>query len=133
MRHLGLVRALVTKQVVAKALLTEMVLRVCKNLIRRQMRKRMLELQIPCDGPFINVALTFMNLIGTCALVMRYLLNAKWHAVGAEDVEASLHFWETIKKSVVKKFKSVALHHEEEDADYCLRDGTFTDVVSSSL
>jgi len=66
MRFLGRVRAELIQQKqlkLNKELLQEMVVRVLKNMARRQMRKRMLELTTPRDGPFINIIVVFMNLI----------------------------------------------------------------------
>jgi hypothetical protein len=71
MRHLGLVRSALAgltgtgKEEVMQLMLREMVVRVCKNLIRRQMRQRMLKLRYSRDEPFKEIVVGFLNLIGT--------------------------------------------------------------------
>jgi hypothetical protein len=71
MRHMGLVRSALSgltgtgKDEVMQLMLREMVVRVCKNLIRRQMRQRMLKLRYSRDEPFKEIIVGFLNLIGT--------------------------------------------------------------------
>lgn len=70
MRHLGKVRKILLQTptaalVLSKMILTEMVMRVCKSILNKEMRQRMLELSLPRDRPFINVILSIYNLIST--------------------------------------------------------------------
>lgn len=71
MRHIGLVRKALSeltgagKDDVMQILLREMVLRVCKNLLRRQMRQRMLKLRYSRDEPFKEIVVGFLNLLGS--------------------------------------------------------------------
>lgn len=70
-RHLGLVRSALLKlegtgrDDVMQLLLREMILRVVKNFMRRQMRQRMVQILYPRDEPFKQIVVGILNLIGT--------------------------------------------------------------------
>jgi len=79
MRHMGLVRKIVSelqgprKGQVMQVMLQDMILRVCKNMIRRQMRQRMLKLCYSRDEPFKQILVGFLNLLGTSPTIL-YIL-----------------------------------------------------------
>jgi len=83
LRHLGKVRQLALKRPgnkldienVARKLLEEMVVRTCKNAIREQLRRRMLELNDPKDEPVKETVLLFLNLMGNPVVIITYLIT----------------------------------------------------------
>lgn len=88
-RHIGLVRSRCTSKYVRRFLLTEMIVRGVKSLLRRQFRRIMVgECRVPREQPFKH-------------LVMR-VLNDLW---ANEDPTGSAVFWALLEDVIVAKFE----------------------------
>lgn len=94
LRHMGLVRSCVKSYRVRRALLTEMLARVIKDLFRGQMRATLRMVRNLADEPFKVVVVRVLNLV-----------------LGRD--EFSHEFWDLVHERLRRKFHS-ALTHEEE-------------------
>ena len=61
LRHLGLVRCKTVNPTAKTVLLTEIVARVLKNIIRKMFRDKLRDIQTPSEQPYYSLLLTFMN------------------------------------------------------------------------
>lgn len=100
LRHMGLIRCKVKSYRVRQCLLTEMLARVIKDLLRGQMRSKMREVRVLSEEPFKEVVIRVFNLI-----------------LGKHKNSAS--FWQLVKDRLKRKFKA-ALSKEEEMVRECL-------------
>jgi hypothetical protein len=94
LRHMGILRSRVKSYRIRQFLITEMIARVIKDLLRGQMRAKMREVRVLSEEPFKEVVVRVFNLI-----------------LGRH--KNSYSFWELVKERLRKKFKA-ALSKEEE-------------------
>lgn len=95
LRHLGLLRSRVKSYSVRQWLLTEMIARVIKDLLRGQMRTKMREVRILSEEPFKEVVVRVFNLI-----------------LGRHKSSSS--FWDLVKEKLKKKFKAALVPDEDQ-------------------
>lgn len=102
-RYLGLARSRCTHEVAKMVLLSEMVCRVVKNLLRERLRERMRALRTMAEEPYKEVILELFNLL-----------------LGDPTVAAERWWTYDIKTEISKRFKH-ALTVEELEPTYDLR------------
>lgn len=101
MRYMGLVRHHSADETVRRVLLEQMVARVLKKRLERQLRELVVSIKEPLTYPYQELAATFF---AECASGGSFILQ----------------FWSEVKQDIVKKFGDVALSLEESQSQFVL-------------